>query len=304
MLDLPTAYWEELVSLDDRTPWPAALRLVVLGGSEARSEAVARWRDRHGDTVRLVNTYGPTEATVIVTAADLGAPDAARRPPLGRPLPGVRLYVLDERGALLPRGAEGELSIGGASLARGYLGRPDLTDAVFRPDAFAGGRLYRTGDRARWRTDGRLEYLGRTDEQVKLRGYRIEPAEIEAALTVRPDIARAAAVVLGGRRLVAYAVPAAGAAPAPAALREHLARRLPAYAVPDTVVLLDRLPLTLNGKLDTAALPEPEPVAAHAYLAPRTDAEHFVTDLWQEVLGRPGSASSTTSSSSAGTRSW
>ncbi|MFD5086191.1 amino acid adenylation domain-containing protein [Kitasatospora sp. NPDC058406] len=287
VLDLPTAYWEELVSLDGETPWPAALRLVVLGGSEARADAVGRWRDRHGDTVRLVNTYGPTEATVIATAGDLTAPDAARRPPLGRPLPGVRLYVLDERGALLPRGSEGELHIGGTGLARGYLGRPDLTDAAFRPDPFTGTRMYRTGDRARWRSDGRLEYLGRTDEQVKLRGYRIEPAEIEAALADHPEVARAAAVVLAGRRLVAYAVPASGAEPAPGALREHLARRLPAYAVPDTVVLLDRLPLTLNGKLDTAALPAPDPTAGAEYLAPRTDAEHLVTQLWQEVLGLP-----------------
>ncbi|WP_380281981.1 amino acid adenylation domain-containing protein [Kitasatospora purpeofusca] len=290
VLDLPTAYWEELVSHGGRTPWPAALRLVVLGGSEARADAVARWRERHGDTVRLVNTYGPTEATVIVTAADLGAPDAGRRPPLGRPLPGVRLYVLDERGALLPRGSEGELYIGGTGLARGYLGRPDLTAAAFVDDPFAEGpsaRMYRTGDRARWRTDGTLDYLGRSDEQIKLRGYRIEPAEIESALTGRPDVLRAAAVVLGGRRLVAYAVPAPGTEPDPGALREHLAVRLPAYLVPDTVVLLDALPLTLNGKLDTAALPEPAPAATSRYVAPRTDAEQLVTQLWQEVLGVP-----------------
>ncbi|MFF7588215.1 amino acid adenylation domain-containing protein [Kitasatospora purpeofusca] len=287
VLDLPTAYWEELVSHDDRTPWPAALRLVVLGGSEVRAEAVARWRERHGDTVRLVNTYGPTEATVIVTATDLGAPDAARRPSLGRPLPGVRLYVLDERGALLPRGSEGELYIGGAGLARGYLGRPDLTGSAFPEDPFGGGRMYRTGDRARWRGDGTLDYLGRGDEQVKLRGYRIEPAEIEAALTALPEVARAAAVVRGGRRLVAYAVPARGAEPDAADLREHLLRRLPAYLVPDTVVLLDTLPLTLNGKLDTAALPEPAAAAGRPYLAPRTDAEQLVAQLWQEVLGVP-----------------
>ncbi|MFJ4093921.1 amino acid adenylation domain-containing protein [Kitasatospora sp. NPDC089913] len=285
VLDLPTAYWEELVSHDDRTPWPAALRLVVLGGSEVRAEAVARWRERHGDTVRLVNTYGPTEATVIVTATDLGAPDAARRPSLGRPLPGVRLYVLDERGALLPRGSEGELYIGGTGLARGYLGRPDLTAPAFPQDPFGGGRMYRTGDRARWRSDGRLDYLGRGDEQVKLRGYRIEPAEIEAALTALPEVARAAAVVRGGRRLVAYAVPAPSATPDAAALREHLTGLLPAYLVPDTVVLLDTLPLTLNGKLDTAALPEPAAAAGRPYLAPRTDAEQLVAQLWQEVLG-------------------
>ncbi|MFJ6140850.1 amino acid adenylation domain-containing protein [Kitasatospora sp. NPDC092286] len=294
VLDLPTAYWQELVSLDDQAPWPAALRLLVLGGSEARADTVARWRDRHGDTVRLVNTYGPTEATVIVTAAELGAPDETRRPPLGRPLPGVRLYVLDERGALLPAGSEGELYIAGTGLARGYLNRPELTAASFPPDRYApdpapGARMYRTGDRARWRADGQLEYLGRADDQLKIRGYRIEPAEIEAALTAHPAVARAAVVVRDGRRLLGYAVPRPGAALRPAELREHLALRLPAYMVPDTVVPLDRLPLTANGKLDTTALPEPDPAAGtgREYLAPRTDAEQLVTELWQEVLGVP-----------------
>ncbi|MFE6072037.1 amino acid adenylation domain-containing protein [Streptomyces sp. NPDC056525] len=302
VLDLPTAYWQELVSLGDRAPWPPALRLVILGGSEARAVTLAQWRERHGDTVRLVNTYGPTEATVIVTAGELGGrpvggPAAERRPPLGRPLPGVRLYVLDERGSLLPAGSEGELYIGGHGLARGYLARPELTAAAFLPDPFAAapdGRMYRTGDRVRWRADGQLEFLGRADDQVKIRGYRIEPAEIEAALTAHPAVGRAAVLVRDGRRLIAYAVlrPAAaeGAAAVPEAgeLREHLALRLPAFMVPDAVVLLDTLPLTANGKLDTAALPEPEPAGAgDGYLAPRTEAEALVVDLWQEVLGVP-----------------
>ncbi|MCX5394957.1 amino acid adenylation domain-containing protein [Streptomyces sp. NBC_00094] len=302
VLDLPTAYWQELVSLGDLTPWPPALRLVVLGGSEARAVTLAQWRERHGDTVRLVNTYGPTEATVIVTAGDLGGrpvggPAAQQRPPLGRPLPGVRLYVLDERGSLLPAGSEGELYIGGSGLARGYLNRPELTAEAFLPDPFADapdGRMYRTGDRVRWRTDGQLEFLGRADDQVKIRGYRIEPAEIEAALTAHPAVGRAAVVVRDGRRLIAYAVlrPTAGqrsaAAPQAGELREHVALRLPAFMVPDAVVLLDTLPLTVNGKLDAAALPDPDPAGAAAeYLAPRTEAEALVVDLWQEVLGVP-----------------
>ncbi|MFF4323381.1 amino acid adenylation domain-containing protein [Streptomyces sp. NPDC001568] len=305
VLDLPTAYWQELVSLEDRTPWPPSLRLVVLGGSEARAVTLAQWRERHGDTVRLVNTYGPTEATVIVTAGELAGgragagsgPAAERRPPLGRPLPGVRLYVLDERGGLLPAGSEGELYIGGNGLARGYSARPDLTAESFLPDPYAGApdaRMYRTGDRARWRTDGQLEFLGRADDQVKIRGYRIEPAEIEAALTAHPAVGRVAVLVRDGRRLIAYAVlrpdPGQESASAPPAgeLREHLALRLPAFMVPDAVVLLDTLPLTANGKLDTAALPDPDPVGSAAeYLAPRTDAEALVVDLWQEVLGLP-----------------
>ncbi|MFJ6776686.1 amino acid adenylation domain-containing protein, partial [Kitasatospora sp. NPDC091257] len=287
VLDLPTAYWEELVGLGEQTRWPEALRLVVIGGSEARADTVARWRRRHGDAVRLVNTYGPTEATVIVTAAELTAADTERRPSLGRPLPGVGLHVLDERGGLLPRGAEGELYIGGSGLARGYLGRPDLTATAFVPDPFLGGVMYRTGDRARWRADGRLEFLGRGDAQLKLRGYRIEPAEIESALTAHPAVAQAAVLVRDGRRLLAYAVPCPGAEPGPAELREHLALRLPAYMVPDTVLTLARLPLTPNGKPDLAALPDPGPAAGSGYVAPRTDAEQLVTDLWQEVLGVP-----------------
>ncbi|MFJ9445715.1 amino acid adenylation domain-containing protein [Kitasatospora sp. NPDC101235] len=287
VLDLPTAYWEELVGLGEQTRWPEALRLVVIGGSEARADTVARWRRRHGDAVRLVNTYGPTEATVIVTAAELTAADTDRRPSLGRPLPGVGLHVLDECGGLLPRGAEGELYIGGSGLARGYLGRPDLTASAFVPDPFLGGVMYRTGDRARWRADGRLEFLGRGDAQLKLRGYRIEPAEIESALTAHPAVAQAAVLVRDGRRLLAYAVPCPGAEPGPAELREHLALRLPAYMVPDTVLTLARLPLTPNGKPDLAALPVPGPAAGAVYVAPRTDAEQLVTDLWQEVLGVP-----------------
>ncbi|WP_371483424.1 amino acid adenylation domain-containing protein [Kitasatospora sp. NBC_00315] len=291
VLDLPTAYWHELVSLGEQAPWPAALRLVILGGSEASASAVAQWRERHGDRVRLVNTYGPTEATVIVTSTDLGAADTRRRPPLGTPLPGVRCYVLDHRGSLLPAGSEGELHLGGTGLARGYLGRPELTAASFPPDPFAGPghRMYRTGDRVRRRSDGLLEFLGRADEQVKIRGFRIEPAEIENALTGHPAVARAAVVVRDGRRLVGYVVPRQGAAPATAALREHLAARLPAYMVPDALVLVDALPLTANGKPDLAALPEPDgdAGAGREYLAPRTDAEALVVELWQEVLGVP-----------------
>ncbi|MFJ1754786.1 amino acid adenylation domain-containing protein [Kitasatospora sp. NPDC088134] len=292
VLDLPTAYWAELVAQGPDAHWPAALRLVVLGGSALPAEAVAAWYRRHGSRVRLVNTYGPTEATVVVTAAELapGDGESAGRPPLGRPLPGVRLYVLDARGALLPRGAEGELFIGGTGLARGYVGRDDLTAAAFTADPFdpagPGARRYRTGDRVRWRADGQLEFLGRTDEQLKLRGHRIEPAEIEAALTSHPAVTRAAVVLRDGRRLLAYAVVAGTVAGTDgAALRAHLEGVLPGYLVPDAVVLLDRLPLTPNGKPDLAALPEP--AVSAGYLAPRGDAEQLVVELWQDVLGLP-----------------
>ncbi|WP_371483895.1 amino acid adenylation domain-containing protein [Kitasatospora sp. NBC_00315] len=289
VLDLPTAYWHELVDLGDEVVWPAALRLVVLGGSEARAQAVAAWRRRHGDRVRLVNTYGPTEATVIATSCDLGAGDEEGRPPLGRPLPGVRAYVLDAARRLLDSGAEGELALGGAGLAQGYRGRPELTQERFVPDPFAapGERMYLTGDRVRRRTDGQLEFLGRTDDQVKIRGYRIEPAEIEAALTGHPAVARAAVVVAEGSRLLAYAIARPGATTDPVALRDHLTGLLPPYMVPSGIALVDALPLTPNGKLDLAALPRIDPAAAVAreYLAPRSDAESLIADIWQEVLG-------------------
>ncbi|MCX4750208.1 amino acid adenylation domain-containing protein [Kitasatospora sp. NBC_01287] len=289
VLDLPTAYWHELVDLGEAVSWPAALRLVILGGSEARAQSVAAWRVRHGDRVRLVNTYGPTEATVIATSAELGAADTEGRPPLGRPLPGVRAYVLDERQRLLPAGAVGELALGGAGLAIGYLGRPELTADQFGSDPFArpGTRMYRTGDRARWRSDGQLEFLGRSDDQVKIRGYRIELAEIETALTDHPAVARAAALVGDGGRLLAYVVPRAGVDARPPELRDHLADRLPAFMVPAGIALVGTLPLTPNGKLDLAALPRIDPAArlVRAYLAPRTDAETLIAELWQEVLG-------------------
>ncbi|MFG3053954.1 amino acid adenylation domain-containing protein [Kitasatospora sp. NPDC048239] len=289
VLDLPTAYWSELVDLGEDLTWPTALRLVVLGGSEARAQSVAAWRARHGDSVRLVNTYGPTEATVIATSTELGAADTQGRPPLGRPLPGVRCYVLDDRLGLVPAGFEGELVLGGAGLALGYHGRPELTAERFPADPYAGGRMYRTGDRARWRADGQLEFLGRADDQVKIRGHRIEPGEVEAALTGHPAVARAAVVVRDGSRLLAYVVPQPGAVADPTALRDHLADRLPAFMVPAGFALVEALPLTANGKLDTAALPDvaPEAVAAgvREYLAPRTDAELLIAEIWQDVLG-------------------
>ncbi|MFJ1704779.1 amino acid adenylation domain-containing protein [Kitasatospora sp. NPDC088346] len=285
VLDLPTAYWHELVLLEDQFAWPPALRLVVLGGSAVEPAPLERWHARHGRRIRLVNTYGPTEATVIATSAELDG--RAGRPPIGRPLPGVRCHVLDPYLGLVPDGTEGELFLAGAGLARGYAGRPDLTADRFLPDPFAGGgaRMYRTGDRVRRRPDGELDFLGRTDTQVKLRGYRIEPGEVEHALAAHPAVAHAV-VLVRGERLLGYAVPAPGEAPGVPELLEHLAERLPSFMVPAGLAVLDRLPLTTNGKPDLDALPVPGPAAAAGeYLAPRTDAELLVADIWQEVLG-------------------
>ncbi|MFI0900414.1 condensation domain-containing protein [Streptomyces sp. NPDC020983] len=279
VLDLPTAYWQALLDLDPA--WPRALRLVILGGEQADASAVARWRERHGDRVRLVNTYGPTEAAIIATATDLTAADAVRRPPVGCPVGGVRAYVLDAAGRLVPRGAAGELHLAGG-LADGYLGRPDLTAERFVPDPRGGGLMYRTGDRVRWRTDEPvLEFLGRLDRQLKVRGVRIEPGEVEAVLTAHPAVGQAVVTAVD-QLLVAHVTGSATAEE----VRAHAAERLPALLVPGAVTVLDALPLTANGKVDLAALPAPAAGAARgAFQPPRTDAERLVAEIFAELLG-------------------
>ncbi|TMR94447.1 non-ribosomal peptide synthetase [Nonomuraea basaltis] len=287
VLDLPTAYFHQLVDLIDEIAWPAALRLVVIGGEQVHATALARWRRRFGDRVRLVNTYGPTETTIVATAADLaGGPGGASarttygddpHPPIGRPIQATTIRVLDAHGAPTPPGAPGELYIGGPGVARGYLGLPELTAQRFvrLPD---GGRYFRTGDRVRLRPNGLLEFLGRMDEQVKVRGFRIEPGEVEHCLRTHPDVRQAAVVARDGE-LVAYVVGEV------AELAHHVAGRLPPYMVPTRWVVLDALPLTANGKLDRGALPEPGRAAGQEATPPRSDAEELVADVWAEVLG-------------------
>jgi amino acid adenylation domain-containing protein len=262
-----------------------ALRTLVVGGEACPAELVARWgtAGRH-----VFNAYGPTEATVCATVARCVADN--RPPPIGRPLPRVRVYLLDEAGELAPPGGAGEVYIGGVGLARGYLGRPDLTAAAFVPDPFSatpGARLYRTGDRARW-SAGELEFLGRCDRQIKLRGFRIEPGEIETALAQHPAVRESVVVARdaapGDRRLVAYIVAPPGQPPEGGALRHFLAERLPEYMVPATFVMLDTLPLTPHGKVDYPALPVPAPAAGGAYVAPGPELERSIAGIWQDVL--------------------
>jgi amino acid adenylation domain-containing protein len=287
VIDLPTPYWHELVARGTAIAWPGSLRLAIIGAAEARADAVRDWHELTGGRVRLVNTYGPTEAVIVATAAELGA-DASGRPPIGRPVAQTTAMVCDARGRLAPAGVPGELYLSGTALARGYLGRPGLTASLFVPDPYGppGARRYRTGDRARWRPDGQLEFLGRLDSQVKVRGYRIEPGEVEAYLTEHAAVSQAA-VVARDERLTAYLVPVPGETIDVDAVRAHVSAAAPAYLVPSLLTVLDRLPLTAHGKLDQAGLPAPAPGPAldTERVAPRTEAEELVTETWSEVLG-------------------
>ncbi|HLL46877.1 MAG TPA: amino acid adenylation domain-containing protein, partial [Longimicrobiaceae bacterium] len=303
---LPTAYWHELAAAtaDELPALPDPLRLVIIGGERALPERLEAWRGRFGTGARLVNTYGPTEATVVATLADVAEPEPADpvraevpeiplpAVPIGRPVSNARAYVLDAHGRPVPAGVAGELYMGGAGVARGYLGRPGLTAERFVPDALSGepgARLYRTGDRVRWRPDGRLEFLGRADAQVKVRGFRIEPGEVEAELARHPAVRECAVVAHedepGAVRLVAYVAPAEGGqAPDAAELRRFLGATLPAYMVPAAFVVLDTFPLTPSGKLDRRALPAPDGYGADTGGAPRTPVEEIVAGIFAEVL--------------------
>ncbi|WP_150477346.1 non-ribosomal peptide synthetase [Streptomyces alboniger] len=269
------------------------LRTLVVGGEPCPAELVERLS---GPGRRIVNAYGPSEATVYATTADLepGEPVV-----IGRPVPGSRVYVLDARLRTVPTGVTGEVYIAGASLARGYIGRPALSAERFVADPYGppGSRMYRTGDLARVDARGRMHYLGRSDSQVKLRGIRIELGEIEALLAGHPDVAVAAATVRGGtdtgtsteQRLIAYVVPREGTAPTDEALRAHLAERLPGYMLPENYVRLDALPLNRSGKIDRSRLPEPtaqRPESSRPYVAARTATERRVARVWASVLTR------------------
>ncbi|MFF8774502.1 amino acid adenylation domain-containing protein [Kitasatospora sp. NPDC015120] len=263
--------------------------LTALTGGEALPAPLAA--DLAAATARLVNVYGPTETTVWSTLAEPAAPDG--RVSIGAPLANTRAYVLDEHLQPVPYGLPGELYLGGAGVAHGYRGRPGLTARRFLPDPYGppGARIYRTGDLVRRHPGGGLEFAGRADSQVKLRGHRIELGEIEARLAEHPAVAQAAATLHGpdgDRRLAAYVVPAGAAAPTPEELRAHLAATLPAAVLPGAYTVLDAFPLTPNGKLDRAALPEPavgragpEPVREEDEPDATTAA---VLAIWREVL--------------------
>ncbi|MFL5541905.1 MAG: condensation domain-containing protein, partial [Longimicrobiaceae bacterium] len=262
----------------------------VMTGGEAVSVPHLRRALELYPRLRLVNGYGPSETTVFATCYPVPAGFGALSVPLGRPVGDRRVYLLDSRGEPVPEGVAGEACIGGPAVARGYLGRPGLTAERFVPDPFGepGARLYRSGDRARWRAEGGLEFVGRVDFQVKIRGFRVEPGEIEARLAEHPGVREAVVVARaeadGEKRLVAYYVAAEGVEPE--ALRAHLAELLPEHMVPAAYVRLEGLPLTPHGKVDQRALPAPEgeAYARRAYEAPVGEVEAALAGIWAEVL--------------------
>ncbi|GAA2943686.1 amino acid adenylation domain-containing protein [Streptomyces enissocaesilis] len=274
----------------------ATLREVITAGEQLHATPALRefFRSPAPHAV-LENQYGPSE-THVVTAERLGPDPAAwpGLPPIGRPVPGTRVLLLDDRQRLCPVGTAGEICVGGRAVAAGYVGDPELTARKFVPDPFhPSAVLYRTGDLARYLPDGRIQFLGRRDEQVKIRGHRVETGEVAAAVRAVPGVADAVVVARtagppGGTRLVAYYLPGDGAAPEPELLRRAVARRLPDPMVPAVCVPLERFPLTASGKLDRAALPPPDAPGAEPdgrFRAPRTPSERRIAEVWQELLG-------------------
>ncbi|MFI7208350.1 amino acid adenylation domain-containing protein [Micromonospora aurantiaca (nom. illeg.)] len=267
---------------------------ILQGGQEFRISPEFRKFCRGRTDRRAHNVYGPAETHMATEwSLDGEAEDWPQVVPIGRPIANDRVYVLDTRLDLMPPGTAGELYIAGTGLARGYTHRPGLTAERFVADPWGppGSRMYRTGDVVRWNRDGLLEFLGRADEQVKIRGFRVEPGEVEAALAGHPDVARAAVVAhadhLGDQRLVGYVVSAAARRADPAELRRHAGTWLPDYMVPAVVVVLDELPLTVNGKLDRAALPAPDLGVSQRGRAARTPQEEILCELFAEALGVP-----------------
>jgi amino acid adenylation domain-containing protein len=301
VLDLPTAYWHELVhQLSElKQSMPASLRLVVVGGEKVSAKALAAWNKLVAGTIRWINTYGPSEASIVATAYEPAADSVREAPtsvPIGRPISNTQVYVLDRDLNPVPEGMSGELHIGGIGLARGYLNQPQLSSEKFVTDPFStdpGARLYKSGDMARYLPNGEIEFLGRYDDQVKIRGFRVEMGEVESALAQHSGIQEPVVVArddgAGGKQLVAYVVPLRKPGPSVLELRNFLTERLPDYMVPSAFVALDTLPLTPNGKVDKKALPEPVRAGASRAQkgsAPRGLLEIQLADIWGSVLGK------------------
>jgi aspartate racemase len=298
VVNLPAPYWHEWVlelprASDD---FPPELRLVIVGNDKVSPQRFAAWRKSVGDRVRWMNAYGPTEATITATIYEPAAANEARDSasvPIGRPMANKQVYILDRRLNPVPIGVPGELHIGGPTLSRGYLNRPNLTAEKFIADPFGldpGARLYKTGDLARYLADGNIEFLGRLDDQVKVRGFRIELGGIEAVLSQHPAVRQAVITAredAPGKRLAAYVVAAEKRQAAAAELRSYLKEKLPDYMVPSAFVFMESLPLTPSGKIDRRALPAPSQTNGDrsGYVAPSHSLERQLAAIWEEYLG-------------------
>ncbi|MFI3157993.1 MAG: amino acid adenylation domain-containing protein [Methylococcaceae bacterium] len=290
IITLPTLFWQQLAQ-EDAIVIPATVRHITIGGEAVSSQVLAAWFERKGYRPTLFNGYGPTEATIYSTSHEPST-DALSWQSIGRPIANTSIYVLDSHRRPVPVGVAGELYIGGAGIARGYLKRPELTAERFIADPFAAeadARMYKTGDLARWLADGTLEFVGRNDFQVKIRGFRIELGDIEAKLMEHPAVREAAVSAHQGadglKRLAAYVVPD-GFMPAVPELRDFLKQKIPEFMLPSAFVFLDALPLTANGKLDRKALPEPVAEAVSvSHTAPSNEIEHKLVDIWNDLLG-------------------
>jgi amino acid adenylation domain-containing protein len=302
-LDLPTAYWHELVGelSESAMQLPENLRIVIVGGEKASSAALASWHKLAGSHVRWVNTYGPTETSVIVTAFEpRNWENIPAILPIGRPIANTKIHILDENLQQLPVGLSGDLFVAGPGLARGYLNRPEITAEKFIHDPFSGqpeARMYKTGDRARYLANGEIEFAGRTDDQVKIRGYRVELKEIESVLGSYAGVREVVVIARenarengpGDKHLAAYVVPSREQAPTGSELRSYLKQKLPDYMVPSAFVLLEAMPKTPNGKVDRRSMPAPKAAdfaAANEYVAPTDDLEKQLTKIWATVLGK------------------
>jgi aspartate racemase len=298
-LDLPTAYWHELVrELSESTlRLPESLRIVIVGGEKASAAALTAWRKISGPNVRWVNTYGPTETSVIVTSFEPKADEEIPAVlPIGRPIANTKIYILDKNLQPQPVGIAGDLFVSGPGLARGYLNRPEITAEKFVRDPFSnepGARMYKTGDLARYLASGEIEFAGRTDDQVKIRGYRVELEEIEAVLGshagVREVVVAARENAAGEKTLAAYVVPAREQVPTTSELRLYLKQKLPHYMVPSAFVLLEAMPKTPNGKVDKRGLPAPKAsdfAEPQEFVAPTDELETQLARIWETVLDK------------------
>ncbi|MBD2789293.1 amino acid adenylation domain-containing protein, partial [Xenorhabdus sp. DI] len=300
IMDVPTAFWHQWVQemKADRTDFSPYLNTVIVGGEKAEYRHWVDWQSLpETQFCRWINTYGPTETTVIVTSLILNGDDSCEvvnNVPIGRPNANSRIYILDPLGQPVPIGVSGEIYIGGAGVARGYLNLPELTAERFVADPFSeepGARLYKSGDLGRWLPDGNIEYLGRNDFQVKIRGFRIELGEIEAQLAacdgVKDVVVIAREDTAGDKRLVAYLLPQPDVTLTPSDLREQLSIHLMEHMIPSAFVILAAFPLTGSGKLDRKALPAPDrsAIASRRYEAPQGEIEQKLAAVWQSLLG-------------------